>query len=185
MSRSPYFFWIVVVSSIYLFIFFDTSVVGAYESVERLTHRQWYAGGVMRSLHRYASDALVVAFGCDHGADVARLAGPGVGAFSLPCTGALPPSFIEYALTRGGVDGVLLTGCRDGDCYHRLGVRWTEQRLAGERDPYLRERVPRERVAIVWAAPGEFKRLAAGLSAFRARLGSGVEIDERRAGTHG
>lgn len=55
-----YFFWIVVVSGIWLFIFFKTSVVGAYESVEYLTHEQWYLGGVMRSLHRYASDAAIV-----------------------------------------------------------------------------------------------------------------------------
>jgi quinol-cytochrome oxidoreductase complex cytochrome b subunit/coenzyme F420-reducing hydrogenase delta subunit len=55
-----YFFWIVVVSGIWLFIFFRTSVAGAYESVEYLTHEQWYLGGVMRSLHRYASDAAII-----------------------------------------------------------------------------------------------------------------------------
>ncbi|MCJ7814604.1 MAG: cytochrome b N-terminal domain-containing protein, partial [Xanthomonadales bacterium] len=55
-----YFFWIVVVSGIWLFIFFKTSVIGAYESVEYLTHDQWYLGGVMRSLHRYASDAAII-----------------------------------------------------------------------------------------------------------------------------
>lgn len=55
-----WFFWLVVASGIYLYIFFDTSVDGAYESVERLTREQWYAGGVMRSLHRYASDAFLV-----------------------------------------------------------------------------------------------------------------------------
>ena len=30
------------------------------QSAKRITHVQWYAGGVMRSLHRYASDALVL-----------------------------------------------------------------------------------------------------------------------------
>ncbi|MGH6719668.1 MAG: hypothetical protein ACREER_10150, partial [Alphaproteobacteria bacterium] len=49
-------FWIVVVSGVYLYVFFDTSVAGAFRSVEALTREQWYAGGVMRSLHRYASD---------------------------------------------------------------------------------------------------------------------------------
>ena len=53
-------YWILVVSGIYLYVFFDTGVDAAYGSVEQLTHQQWYAGGVMRSLHRYASDALVV-----------------------------------------------------------------------------------------------------------------------------
>ncbi len=55
-----YFFWIVLVSGIWLFIFFRTSVDGAYSSVEYLTHEQWYLGGVMRSLHRYASDAAII-----------------------------------------------------------------------------------------------------------------------------
>jgi hypothetical protein len=55
-----FFYWIVAVTGIYLYIFMDTDVGGAYQSIERITHAQWYAGGVMRSLHRYASDALVV-----------------------------------------------------------------------------------------------------------------------------
>jgi quinol-cytochrome oxidoreductase complex cytochrome b subunit/coenzyme F420-reducing hydrogenase delta subunit len=55
-----FFFWVVLVSGLYLFIFFDTSIAGAYTSVEAITHKQWYAGGIMRSLHRYASDAAVV-----------------------------------------------------------------------------------------------------------------------------
>lgn len=53
-------FWLVAITGAYLYIFYDTSVEGAHASVERLTYGQWWAGGVMRSLHRYASDALVV-----------------------------------------------------------------------------------------------------------------------------
>ena len=59
-SLGWFFYWIVAVSGIYLYIFFDTGVTQAYESIEYMTNVQWYAGGVMRSLHRYASDALVV-----------------------------------------------------------------------------------------------------------------------------
>lgn len=55
-----FFLWVVLVSGLWLFVFFRTSVDGAYESVEYLTHTQWYLGGVMRSLHRYASDAAVI-----------------------------------------------------------------------------------------------------------------------------
>ncbi|HXF65358.1 MAG TPA: cytochrome b N-terminal domain-containing protein, partial [Burkholderiales bacterium] len=58
-----YFFWIAVASGLYLYVFFDTGVDGAYRSVERLTREQWYAGGVMRSLHRYSSDAFLAAVG--------------------------------------------------------------------------------------------------------------------------
>ena len=54
-----YLFWIVGATGLYLYAFFDTSVDGAYRSVQALTDDQWYAGGVMRSVHRYASDAMV------------------------------------------------------------------------------------------------------------------------------
>jgi len=39
---------------------FETGVAQAYSSVQALTHGQWFAGGILRSVHRYASDALVV-----------------------------------------------------------------------------------------------------------------------------
>jgi quinol-cytochrome oxidoreductase complex cytochrome b subunit len=59
-SLGWYFFWIVAASGIYLYLFFDTGITDAYASVEYITNDQWYAAGVMRSLHRYASDALVI-----------------------------------------------------------------------------------------------------------------------------
>lgn len=53
-------FWIIVVSGFYIYIFYDTGIEDSYTSVEQLTHEQWYLGGIMRSLHRYASDAMVL-----------------------------------------------------------------------------------------------------------------------------
>ncbi|MGB3448393.1 MAG: hypothetical protein WBA48_17020, partial [Xanthobacteraceae bacterium] len=55
-------------------------------------------------------------------------------------------------------------------CYNRLGVEWTQQRIASERNPYLRSRVPRERILSVWASPAEGARLDRKIDAFRARL---------------
>ncbi len=55
-------FWLIgliVVTGFYLYAFYETGVDTTYASVEALTHRQWFAGGVARSVHRYASDALV------------------------------------------------------------------------------------------------------------------------------
>jgi len=57
---SFFLFWVVAATGLYLFAFFDTSVTGAYRSVQALTHDQWWVGGILRSLHRYASDAMVV-----------------------------------------------------------------------------------------------------------------------------
>ena len=43
-----FFMAVVLVSGIYLFIFYETNADRAYGSVEYLTHDQWYAGGLMR-----------------------------------------------------------------------------------------------------------------------------------------
>jgi len=54
-----YLFWLITATGIWLYVFFDTSLAGAWASVEHLTHGQGRLGGAMRSLHRYASDAFV------------------------------------------------------------------------------------------------------------------------------
>jgi hypothetical protein len=59
-SLTWWLFWIVVASGLYLYVFFRTGVEEAYASVERLTFDQWWLGGIMRSVHRYASDALAL-----------------------------------------------------------------------------------------------------------------------------
>ena len=56
-------FWIVAASGIYLYAVLDTSVEGVYQSIEHLSRSQWYFGGVVRSLHRYASDAFMLVMG--------------------------------------------------------------------------------------------------------------------------
>ena len=50
-------FWTLAASGIYLYVRFDTSAAGAYASIGEL---EWWFGGVLRSLHRYAADAFVV-----------------------------------------------------------------------------------------------------------------------------
>ncbi|MCC6209687.1 MAG: cytochrome b N-terminal domain-containing protein [Burkholderiales bacterium] len=57
---SYFLFWVAVASGLYIYAFFETGLASAYASVESLTHGQWYAGGILRSLHRYASDGLVI-----------------------------------------------------------------------------------------------------------------------------
>jgi hypothetical protein len=53
-------FWLLVGSGLYLYIFADTGVHDAFESVERITHDQWWAGGILRSIHRYATDGMIL-----------------------------------------------------------------------------------------------------------------------------
>jgi coenzyme F420-reducing hydrogenase delta subunit len=114
----------------------------------------------------------VVVFGCatdQGGADMTGLADARTATLPLICAAQLPPSFIEYAL-RAGADGVLVTGCRDGDCAFRLGNRWTEERIAGARAPQLRAPVPRERVRVAWVGRGDRGALTAALNSLRAEL---------------
>jgi coenzyme F420-reducing hydrogenase delta subunit len=97
-----------------------------------------------------AGNQRVVVFGCDSGTHTGQLAMQDTAVLTLPCIAMLPPSFIDYVLSRDLADGVLLTGCNQGDCYYRLGIEWMDKRIAGERDPYLRKRVPLERVDTFW-----------------------------------
>ncbi len=55
-----FYYWVVAVSGIYVYILFDTGTTEAYDSVQYMTVDQWYLGGVMRSLHRYASDGMIL-----------------------------------------------------------------------------------------------------------------------------
>lgn len=53
-------FWLLAGTGLYLYIFADTGITDAYESVERITHDQWWAGGILRSIHRYATDGMIL-----------------------------------------------------------------------------------------------------------------------------
>ncbi len=114
-------------------------------------------------------DARIVVFGCRWGADTASLERPDTVAIGLLCAAMTPPSFIEYAL-RAGADGVLVAGCREGDCEFRVGSELAIARLAGERAPALRPSVPRERVRLAFAGRTDGARLRAELEEFRHHL---------------
>jgi coenzyme F420-reducing hydrogenase delta subunit/quinol-cytochrome oxidoreductase complex cytochrome b subunit/NAD-dependent dihydropyrimidine dehydrogenase PreA subunit len=116
--------------------------------------------------------ARVIVYGCDHAAEVKRLSEQGIAAVSMPCTGMLPPSLIDYALRDGRADGVVVTGCCEGDCQHRLGNTWMEQRLTGERPPQLRGRVDRDRLRVHWASVTDLAGLTQEIESFGEALGS-------------
>jgi len=52
--------WVALFSGVYLFLFYEMGATGAYESVQYITEDQKYYGGIMRSLHRYSSDGLMI-----------------------------------------------------------------------------------------------------------------------------
>ena len=55
-----YLLWIVVGSGLYLYTVLDTGIDAVYNSIGTLSTEQWYLGGVLRSLHRYASDGFML-----------------------------------------------------------------------------------------------------------------------------
>ena len=118
---------------------------------------------------RFGASPRVLVYSCDHcgmGPDESN----GAQIIAVPCVAMLPPSFIDFALSRGLTDGVAVAGCASGDCYYRLGDAWTAQRLRGERDPYLRERVDRKRVRHLHVRPTSMRQHRKLLDEFSAAL---------------
>ena len=106
--------------------------------------------------------ARVLVFACKHGAGSGRR----TDTVELPCVAMVPPPLIDYVISRNLADGVVIAGCAERACYHRLGVAWTKERLAGRRDPRLRARVPRTRLKTIWASPTERDHFNAELAEF-------------------
>lgn len=125
-----------------------------------------------KAVHRRADtagDALVV-FGCEYSVSTTPLDSDTLHTVSVPCIGFVPPAVIDYAIRYAGYQGVVLAGCEDCDCYHRLGNRWTEERIARDRQPGLRSRVDRDRLLSVWLKPGDVSQFNRRLDEFRKRL---------------
>jgi len=119
----------------------------------------------------------IIVYGCNHGFNIANINDADIATISLPCTGMLPPAFIDYALKKGA-DGVLMSGCRSSDCYYRLGNRWMEKRLQGERVPLLNARADRNRIQICGAAETDEAKLLKEIDAFRQRLLTNKEASQ-------
>jgi ferredoxin/coenzyme F420-reducing hydrogenase delta subunit len=112
-----------------------------------------------------AGPARVLVFACEHGGAAAY-----PGGVPLPCVAMVPPSLIDYVLSKKLTDGVVVAGCAERACFNRLGIVWTEQRFAQQRDPYLRTRVPRDRITTVWTSILEFSRFKGELGRFAAKV---------------
>jgi coenzyme F420-reducing hydrogenase delta subunit/ferredoxin len=120
---------------------------------------------------RQTGKQKIFVFGCSHGVGkhVTQLDKPGVVGVNVECSGMLPPTFIDYAL-RQGAAGVLVTGCRCGDCYHRLGNEFARQRLNRERKPELHRKVPSERIRFFMGAEADKAKLYEEIETFHGFL---------------
>ena len=55
--------YLLFITGAYLLFFYTISVTGSYKSLQYLMNEQWYLGGIIRSLHRYATDSLMLTMG--------------------------------------------------------------------------------------------------------------------------
>jgi ferredoxin/coenzyme F420-reducing hydrogenase delta subunit len=123
----------------------------------------------LRELKANGSPRIML-YGCDHGSAVEGMKSSDVAAISMPCSALVPPAFIDYVLRQDLAEGVLISGCCEGDCFYRLGNDWMDQRFSMERMPVLRTRVPRERVRLRWLGAQGTKELQREVTAFQQDL---------------
>lgn len=138
----------------------------------------------VRELVTEASEGLqgnrrVLVFGCDGSSKVSELTDKETAIVNLTCMAQLPPSFIDYVLSRDLADGIVMAGCIGGDCQYRLGAQWTQNRVEGQRDPRLRKRVDTSKLALLWTEPWrDIKNIKTAVAKFRDTLGSATEPAE-------
>ena len=136
---------------------------------------------VMMATASLTGDARVLVFRCHHDAGAQSLADSQTAVVALPCAAMVPPPFFDLVLSRKHAEGVLVSGCAAHDCYERLGDQWMEGRLAAERDPKLRARVPRPRIGTHWANASSHGSLRHALQHFRSHL-RGLSVEKPAAG---
>lgn len=137
-------------------------------SVERL--RQ----DTERRIAALKGEGKVILFGCDHALAVETLAADNLAVLQLPCIGQLPPSFVDYVAGKDNVDAVVVSGCHPPDCFFRLGSRWSEERLHGERLPHLRTRSNNRKITLAWAGRQDGPRLRQAIQQLREQLAAPV-----------
>ena len=121
----------------------------------------------------------LLVFGCEGSIKSKAFINAETAVVKLTCMAQLPPSFVDWALSRDLADGVVLKGCAHGDCQYRLGATWTRQRMDRERDPQLRKRVDAEKLALLWSEPWcDFPDTASAIAAFRDTLNAPYKISD-------
>jgi heterodisulfide reductase subunit A len=100
------------------------------------------------------------------------------------CAGRVDPSFILEALKRGA-DGVLVAGCRLGECHYQKGNYQALQRVNVLRGVLGEIGINPERVKIIWCAASEGEIFARRVKQFVDELKAmgpvGTELKDKEA----
>jgi heterodisulfide reductase subunit A len=119
------------------------------------------------------ADPLILAFACWYCAYGALdLAGtlkvqyePNIRVIRVPCSGRVDPLWILRALKKG-IDGVLVAGCRLGECHFRYGNFKAKDRIDLLRSALEALKIDSERVEYVWHSAGEGEAMARDVDSF-------------------
>lgn len=65
---------------------------------------------------------------------------PGYRVTAVPCAGWVQSKTVERAF-RKGAENIVIVGCNSSDPHYREGIKWTDDRLSGVREPFVREKV--------------------------------------------
>ncbi len=120
----------------------------------------------------------------EHGTNTLKIS-PNVEIITFPCIGIIHPSIIEYSLD-SGADGIIICGCKIGDCNYREGNIWLQERLRGEREPSLKSEIrnPKSGISKVrtcWLSAAETEKFIEEVNLFNNEIrgqGSGVRGQE-------
>jgi ferredoxin/coenzyme F420-reducing hydrogenase delta subunit len=128
---------------------------------------------VQRCSEELQGSGRVMVFRCAGSKKLETLIDDQTALITLECMAQLPPSFIDYILSRDLANGVLLAGCGSHACNYRFGADWTEQRISRLRDPQLRKRVDKSKIAMAWQQPWvQYAKSNEMLAKFRRSLGT-------------
>jgi F420-non-reducing hydrogenase iron-sulfur subunit len=124
-----------------------------------------------------AAEPRLIVFACTWcsypAADLAgtsRLRYPaGVRLIRVMCSGMVHPRLILAAF-QAGADGVLVTGCREGECHYLSGNRQAQARAAAVAEALAAMGLEPERLGVFFCSSAEADRLANALRAMVERL---------------
>ncbi|MEM2572120.1 MAG: hydrogenase iron-sulfur subunit, partial [Archaeoglobaceae archaeon] len=90
---------------------------------------------------------------------------PNIRTIRVLCTGRIDPAWILRAL-KNGVDGVVVAGCRMGECHFRYGNYKARDRVEMLKIALNAFGFDAERVECIWHSAGEGEAMAKDLNKF-------------------
>jgi coenzyme F420-reducing hydrogenase delta subunit len=87
----------------------------------------------------------------------------------VPCAGRISPFFILNAV-QAGIDGIVVSGCRPGQCHYRQGNLGARRHLAAFRHLLIYLGMDPQRIRFIWLDPAERGRLMQELAQLIGRV---------------